>query len=119
MIRILARVLPLLLVVGCAVPPPRLAAKSDLIPNVGQMVRVEGIAHFYKVNGGCPSVATDEFEVFVYPRNLWGLEMQGKKVAVTGRLASTTRTPVPDPYINTGEYWLSDSTFILVTAEAK
>jgi hypothetical protein len=106
-----------LFLAGCASGAASLTGRSDLQPNVGQTVRIIGTAHFYKI--GCPSVATDEFEVFVYPRNLWGMEAQGKKVEVTGRLNDTRRMVPPDPYINPGEYWLSDSTWKSVTQDGK
>ena len=87
-----------------------LTSRADLKANVGQTVRVEGTAHFYKV--GCPSVSTDEFEIFVYPRDLWGRDADGKPVGVIGRLNDTVHALPPDPYINPGEYWLSETVFV-------
>ena len=88
---------------------PLLTSRADLKPNVGQLVRVDGTAHFYKI--GCPSISTDEFELFVYPRDLWGRETNGQHVEVIGRLNDTVHTLPPDSYINPGEYWLSETTF--------
>src|SRR4051794_21138381 len=88
-------------------PAPRLSTKVQLKPNVGETVRIVGKAHYLRDTG--PSVAGDDFEVRVYPPNLWGPEMEGKQVELTGRLEDAKHSTPPDPSLLTGEYWLADA----------
>jgi hypothetical protein len=111
-----AALLPFLLVVGGCPhhppeeeerPAPRLRVREDLQSNLGLVIRIEGTAHYLKVAG--PSVAGDDFEVRVYPRTVWGAEMDGKMVTVTGRLEKSDHATPPDPSVTPGEYWLADA----------
>ena len=101
------------LLAGCQQHPPeepiapRLSSREQLKPNVGETIRIEGTAHYLRDTG--PSVAGQDFEVRVYPRNIWGPEMEGKKIEVTGRLEDSKHVTPPDPSLSTGEYWLADT----------
>jgi hypothetical protein len=103
----------LLPLTGCPQHPsqepmaPRLSTKVQLKPNVGEIIRIVGTAHYLRDTG--PSVAGDDFEVRVYPRNLWGPEMDGKKVELTGRLEDSKHVTPPDPSLTAGEYWVADA----------
>ena len=92
-----------------------LTSRNELKPNLGQIVRIDGIAHFQSITG--PAIATDNFEVRVYPRTLWGADVSGKRVSVVGKLLQSTVSTPPDPSVNPGEYWLSESTFTLTPSE--
>jgi hypothetical protein len=94
-----------------------LSSRLDLIPNVGETVLITGTARYLKIAG--PSVAADDFEVRIYPTNVWGPEMDGKRVQVSGRLETSTHISPPDPSITPGEYWLADAKWKLPPAEAK
>jgi hypothetical protein len=98
-------------IAGCASSsePPRLSSRLELKPNVGEIVRVEGTARYLKIAG--PSIAGDDFEIRVYPRTLWGPELDGKKIQVIGRLNDSAHATPPDPSLNPGEYWLGDATW--------
>jgi hypothetical protein len=110
----LAAALPLLLG-GCTHqqpeeeerPAPLLSLREDLQSNIGLVIRIEGTAHYLHVAG--PSVAGKDFEVRVYPRTLWGAELDGQPVTVTGRLEKSDHSTPPDPSVTPGEYWLADS----------
>jgi hypothetical protein len=111
-----AALLPILLVAGGCPPQPQednerpaplLRLGEDLQSNIGLVIRIEGTAHYLKVAG--PSVAGDDFEVRVYPRTVWGPEMDGKMVTVTGRLERSDHALPPDPSVTPGEYWLADA----------
>ena len=95
---------------GChSVEPAALSSSLDLKPNVGEIIRVEGVAHYLKATG--PSIAAEGFEIRVYPRTAWGAELDGKRIQVIGRLNDSAHATPPDPSLNPGEYWLADSTW--------
>jgi hypothetical protein len=89
--------------------PPRLMERQELKPNVGQQILIEGTARYQKVTG--PLIAANDFQIRIYPRNLWGAEMDGKKVRVTGMLNDSDHSTPPDPSLEPGEYWLSDTAY--------
>ncbi len=90
---------------------PLLSDITQLKPNLGEVIRIEGTARYLHTAG--PSVAGKDFEVRVYPTNVWDAKMDGTKVIVTGRLEDSTHSTPPDPSLTPGEYWLSDSTWKL------
>ena len=94
---------------------PLLASRQQLKPSVGETVRVDGTARYLKTAG--PSIAGDDFEIRVYPKNIWGPEMDGKKVEVTGHLNDSAHATPPDPSLSPGEYWLSEATWKLPEAK--
>ena len=109
---LLTTILMTIFLAGCThheIPAPLLSDVTQLKPNIGQVIRIEGTAHYLHTAG--PSVAGKDFEVRVYPRGVWDAETDGKKVIVTGRLENGTHMTPPDPSISPGEYWLSDSTW--------
>jgi len=98
---------------GCNSTPekaPLLAHRAQLQVNPGETVRVVGTARYSHETG--PSVAGEDFQLRVYPRNLWGADADGKRVEVTGKLNDSNRTTPPDPSITPGEYWLSDASWL-------
>lgn len=118
------RIIPLLLTAcllsGCAGSDdkaPRLGSKLELQPNIGQTVRIEGTARYLKVTG--PAIAGEDFQIRVYPRTVWAAEADGKKIEVTGRLNDSVHMTPPDPSLNPGEYWLSETTWKYATPEQK
>ena len=120
MIRIVNFLLAAALFTGCASSEdkaPRLASKLELRPNVGQTVRIEGIARYQKATG--PMIAGDDFQIRVYPRTAWGPELDGKKIELTGRLNDSAHATPPDPSLNPGEYWLGESTWKIAVPETK
>ena len=107
-----------LLSTGCQpAQPPQLSSKLELRPNLGEIVRVEGTARYLKISG--PTIAADGFEIRVYPRTLWGPELDGQKIQVIGRLNDSSHATPPDPSLNPGEYWLGDSTWKPAVPEKK
>jgi hypothetical protein len=90
---------------------PLLSTKTQLIPNVGQVIRIEGTARYLTVVG--PSIAGEDFEIRVYPKTVWDVKMNNTKVIVTGRLNDSTHSTPPDPTLSPGEYWLSEATWKL------
>lgn len=110
----------LLTLVGCSTGEkkvPALRSQAELKPNAGEIIRIDGTAHWLKISG--PSIAGDDFEIRVYPRNAWGQEMDGVKVEVTGKLNDSLHTTPPDPSLSPGEYWLSDTKWKLPDAPKK
>ena len=108
------------LLIGCGSSErtaPRLTSHLQLGPNVGQVIEVDGTAHFLRAVG--PSVAGDDFEIRIFPRSIWGADMDGRKVQVIGRLNNSTYAVPPDPSFNTGEYWLSETTWKPAPLEKK
>jgi hypothetical protein len=106
------------LLIGCThneQKAPLLSSKSQLIPNVGQVIRIEGTARYLTVAG--PSIAGEDFEIRVYPRTVWDAKMNGTKVEVTGRLNDSKLATPPDPTLSPGEYWLSEATWKLPEAK--
>jgi hypothetical protein len=84
-----------------------LLAKRDLLSiNSERQVRVIGIARYLQATG--PSIASDDFELRVYPRHSWGPSLDGQRIEVTGTLHDSSHTTPPDPSLEPGEYWMSD-----------
>src|SRR5437660_8135982 len=107
-------VLAAFLLTGCThneVKAPLLSSVTQLKPNIGEVIRIEGTARYLRVAG--PSVAGDDFEIRVYPKTVWGAELEGTKVVVTGKLNDSDSTTPPDPSLSPGEYWLSEATWKL------
>jgi hypothetical protein len=108
----------LMSIFGCESDPkkkdkaPILQAAVQLENNAGEKIRIVGTARYMKTTG--PTIAGADFEIKVYPKDVWGPEMDGKQVEVTGRLNDSRSTTPPDPSINPGEYWLSDATWMPV-----
>lgn len=96
---------------------PRLGSKLELQPNIGLAVRIEGTARYLKATG--PMIVGEDFQIRVYPRTLWGAELDGKKIEVTGHLNDSAHMTPPDPSLNPGEYWLSETTWKHATPEQK
>jgi hypothetical protein len=90
---------------------PLLSDVTQLKPNLGQVIRIEGTARYLHVAG--PSIAGKDFEIRVYPRDVWNEQMNGTKLEVTGRLEDSSHSTPPDPSLLPGEYWLSDATWKL------
>ena len=108
------------LVLGCSSSndkAPRLGSKLELQPNLGQTIRIEGTARYLRATG--PLIAGDDFQIRVFPRDAWGAELDGKKIEVTGKLNDSAHATAPDPSVNPGEYWLSDSTWKLIVPDGK
>ncbi len=108
------------LLFGCASSEehaPRLDSKTQLRVNIGQTVRIEGTARYLKATG--PMIAGEDFQVRVYPRTVWGPEMDGKKLEVTGQLNESSHMTPPDPSLNPGEFWLSETKWKLPLPEKK
>jgi hypothetical protein len=118
--RILPTLLAALFLAGCGSSEraaPRLTSRLQLGSNAGQLVEIDGTAHFLRAVG--PSVAGDDFEIRILPRAIWGADMDGRKVRVIGRLNNSSRATPPDPSFSAGEYWLSDTTWKPVPLEKK
>ena len=94
---------------------PLLSSAVQLHGNAGETIRVIGTARYLKAVG--PSIAGKDFDVRVYPANLWGPELDGKQIEVTGRLNDSSNTTPPDPSIRPGEYWFSDVKWAPVPTE--
>ena len=118
--RILPTLLAALFLAGCGSgerTAPRLTSRLQLIPNVGQVIEIDGTAHFLHAVG--PSVAGDDFEIRLFPRSVWNADMDGQKVQVIGRLNNSSHATPPDPSFGTGEYWLSETTWKPAPLEKK
>jgi len=116
----LPTLLAVLLFAGCASEErtaPCLNSRLQLGPNVGQLIEIDGTAHFLRAVG--PSVAGDDFEIRIFPRSIWGTDMDGRKVLVIGRLNNSSHATAPDPSFSAGEYWLSETTWKPAPLETK
>jgi len=84
---------------GCASneKAPLLSRRAELQFNTDQTVRIIGTARFSKVTG--PSVIGDDFELRIYPTNVWGAEADGKRVEVTGKVHNSAQATPPDPSV--------------------